>query len=91
MGLRIGSAAIFWAILALVIAVGWYFALRHERSEVRWFIAWYFAKPALYMVPLAILLRNIYDTNAYAWLVTVPAFLLVAYGFIVTMGVHYVG
>jgi len=65
--------------------------LRSERSEVRWFFAWYFAKPALYMVPLAVLFRNLYGTNVYAWFVTVPAFLLVAYWFIVNLGVHFTG
>ena len=89
--LRIGSAAMFWTILALVLGIGWYLALRQESREVRWFFAWHFAQPALYMVPLAILLRNLYGTNVHAWFVTVPAFLFVAYGFIINVGIHYVG
>jgi hypothetical protein len=83
--LRIGSAAIFWAILALVIWIGWYFVLRQDRDEVRLFFAWYFARPALLMVPLALLVRNLSSTNVYAWLVTVPVFLLVGYLFIINL------
>ena len=58
-----GSAAIFWTALALGIWLFFYFALGRERNEVRWFFAWHFAKPALWMVLLALLFHNLWRNS----------------------------
>jgi hypothetical protein len=89
-----GSAAIFWTALALGIWLFFYFALGRERDEVRWFFAWYFAKPALWMALLALLFHNLWrnsggtprECSVVPWVVTILIFPVVAYSFILPVG-----
>lgn len=90
----IGSAAIFWTVLALGIGLFFFFVLGRESSEVRWFFAWHFAKPPLWMALLAVFVRNLWNysgdtphvSNAAAWLGTILIFPFVAYLYIVPVG-----
>ena len=89
-----GSAAIFWAALALGIGLFFYVALGREGNEVRWFFAWYFAKPALWMSLVALLIHNLWrnaggtprESSVVPWLITMLAFPFVAYFYILPVG-----
>jgi hypothetical protein len=92
--LGIGSAAIFWTVLALGIGLFFFFALGRERSEVRWFFAWHFAKPPLWMALFALFIRNLWrysegtprESTVAAWLATILIFPFVAYFYILPVG-----
>ena len=89
-----GSAAIFWAALALAIWLLFYFALGREGDEVRWFFAWYFPKPALWMALVALLIHNLWrnaggtprESSVAPWVVTILFFPLVVYFYILPVG-----
>lgn len=90
----IGSAAIFWTVLALGIGLFFYVALGRERAEVRWFFALYFPRPALWMTLLALVIHNLWrntggtprESSAVPWVITILAFPFVAYFYILPVG-----
>ena len=90
---RFGSAAIFWAALALCIWLFFYIGMIRERDEVRWFWAWYCSKPALCVALVAILIQNLWDysggtrreSSIATWVITVPLFAFVAYWFTLSL------
>jgi hypothetical protein len=96
---RLGSAAIFWAALAVCIWLFFFFALARERSEVRWFFAWHLSKPALIAAALALLFYNLWrvcggtgrEPGFAAWLISVLAFPILAYLSILPIGLAAIG
>jgi hypothetical protein len=96
---RFGSAAIFWAALALGIWLFFYVAMSRERGEVRWFFAWYLSKPALCVALLAVFVHNLWrysggtprESSAAAWVITVLVFPFVAYFIFLPVGLAAIG
>jgi hypothetical protein len=83
----IGSAAIFWFFVALVMWARLFFTpapfTNDDMSWDAWFRAWQFSAPAFVMVLLAIFIRNQSDTNIPPWLITPPVFVFIIYMMII--------
>jgi hypothetical protein len=81
----VGSAAIFWFVVALLIwgTLFFNFKLRPQFTDDMWWGTWffpsYFSAPALLTAPLAVLIRNVTRSNVPAWLMTPPVFVIVGY------------
>jgi hypothetical protein len=81
----IGSAAIFWFVLALLIWGILFFNLylRLQFSDDMWWGTWffpsYFSAPAVLAALLAVLIRNLSANAVAAWLITPPVFVLIGY------------
>jgi hypothetical protein len=87
----IGTAAIFWFLVALLIGSYFFTSLRgafpaHVDEASRWFVALYFSAPAVVAALLAVVIRNMtrFDGPAWrsaipAWLLAPPVFVLVGY------------
>jgi len=71
----IGSAAIFWFVVALLI----WGALFYLRKDNALSVASYFSAPALIAALLAVLIRNLSYNGVLAWLITPPVFLFGSY------------
>jgi hypothetical protein len=86
----IGSAAIFWFLVALLIWGTFFFNLRSVFKnddmwwQSAWFFASYFSAPALLAALLAVLIRNLSYNGVpppwlLAWLITPPVWVFVSY------------
>src|SRR5262245_39337452 len=79
----IGSAAIFWFVVALLIWLRLFFKPPIFKNDDVWWAGWslasYASAPAFFMALLAIFIRN-QSTNAVpAWLITPPVFVFIIY------------
>jgi lysylphosphatidylglycerol synthetase-like protein (DUF2156 family) len=81
----IGSAAIFWFVVAVVMWGIFFFKLRSVFKnddmwwQSAWFFASYFSAPALLAALLAVLIRNLSGYGVLAWLITPPVWVFVSY------------
>ena len=81
----IGSAAIFWFVVALLVWGIFFFNLRavFKNDDMWWQSAWfsalYFSAPALLAALLAVLIRNLSYNAVLAWLITPPVWVFVSY------------
>jgi len=85
----IGSAAIFWLLVALFTWGILFYQLRPEfKDDIRgaWFFASYFSAPAVFVALLAVVIRNMTRSAVPAWLITPPAFVLVGYLMLLWIG-----
>ena len=79
----IGSAAIFWFVVALGIWLRLFFKPPIFKNDDVWWAGWslasYASVPAFVMALLAVFIRNQSKTNVPAWLITPPVFLFIIY------------
>ena len=75
----IGSAAIFWFVVALLIWGTLFYLSVSLKIDGDWFLASYSSAPALLAALLAVLIRNLSDNGIPAWLITPPVFVFVSY------------
>jgi hypothetical protein len=75
----IGSAAIFWFVVALLIWGTLFYLSLLFRKDGDWFLASYSSAPALLAALLAVLIRNLSYNGVLAWLITPPVWVFVSY------------
>jgi hypothetical protein len=75
----IGSAAISWFVVALLIWGTLFYLSLKFKTDGDWFLASYYSAPALLAALLAVLIRNLNDNGIPAWLITPPVFVFVSY------------